>query len=161
MSFADRPSLRYQGLGFGFDLTDALLRAYREDPYRFEKARFARATAALRLRLARHHKRRVLRQSIPALRRLLSRKLRPLPRQASALRRLRRQLFAWWDECVEARGAGDVRLVARYGERARALIVAAIRRHLPQGARGAYTPQELASLSRRRHSRQRFAPYAR
>jgi hypothetical protein len=159
LRFKDKPNVKYTGLGASFDLTDAVMRANGEDPYRFEKARFARVTARLRLRMARRHKRKLLRRSLPALRRRLRRKLAKLPRSRLGQRRLRRLLFDWWDECAERRGARDKRLLARYGEQARALILVAIRCRLPAGSAFAYGRGELALLSRRRKSRQRFVPY--
>lgn len=84
----------------------------------------------------------------------------------------REQLFQRWDECVEAmrvdlKGFGDEAkssldaLREKAGGEARASIEAFIRRHLPKGSENAYTPEELRDLNRRRHSEERFDPYAR
>ncbi len=83
----------------------------------------------------------------------------------------REQLFQRWDECVEAmrvdlKGFGDGAkssldaLREKAGGEARASIEAFIRRHLPKGSENAYTPEELRDLNRRRHSEERFDPYA-
>jgi hypothetical protein len=83
----------------------------------------------------------------------------------------REQLFQRWDECVEAMsvkvdGFGDAAkssldaLREKAGGEARASIEAFIRRHLPKGSEDAYTPEELRELNRRRHSEERFDPYA-
>jgi hypothetical protein len=84
----------------------------------------------------------------------------------------REQLFERWDECVEAmtvdvKGFGDTakssidELREKAGGEARASIEAFIRRHLPKGSENAYTPEELRDLNRRRHSEEKFDPYAR
>jgi len=91
--------------------------------------------------------------------------------ERTALQR-RERLFQRWDECVEAmsvdvKGFGDAakssldELREKAGGEARASIEAFIRRHLPKGSEDAYTPEELRELNRRRHSEERFDPYAR
>lgn len=80
-------------------------------------------------------------------------------------------LFEIWDDCdesIEVDG-GDVieiddgaldELRRRAGARARARIVAFIRRNLPKDSPHAYTPEELRELNARRVSREPFDPYA-
>jgi hypothetical protein len=63
-------------------------------------------------------------------------------------------LFALWDECAEGDGP-----LGEAGERARAEVIGWIRTRLPAGTRDAYTPDEIAQLSRGRGSSQRFEPY--
>jgi hypothetical protein len=67
----------------------------------------------------------------------------------------KRALFELWDECAET---GDPTVVAG-GEAARRLVIGFIRAHLPAGSRDAYTPAELAALSRTKHSKAAFVPY--
>ena len=83
----------------------------------------------------------------------------------------REQLFERWDECVEAmtvdvKGFDEAKssldkLREKAGGEARASIESFIRRHLPKGSEDAYTPEELRELNRRRHSEEKFDPYAR
>ncbi|MBV8761469.1 MAG: hypothetical protein JO257_29500 [Deltaproteobacteria bacterium] len=64
-------------------------------------------------------------------------------------------LFELWDECAET---GDDDLVAA-GTAARTYLVGFIRAHLPQGAPGAFTPDDLTALNARKRSHATFQPY--
>ncbi len=64
-------------------------------------------------------------------------------------------LFELWDECAET---GETDLVAA-GTAARAYLVGFIRAHLPAGAPGAFTPDDLSRLNARKRSHATFQPY--
>ncbi len=82
----------------------------------------------------------------------------------------RKTIFKRWDECEETlkialpgfEGAEDSRidkLRHSAGEKARAQIVAFVRRHAPRDSADAYSTAELEALNRGRRSKQKFAPY--
>ncbi len=78
-------------------------------------------------------------------------------------------IFETWDDCEDslvvplgdasgkAPSLDELRL--RAGTRARAKVIAFIRRHLPAGSPDAFTARELVAMNERRNSRERFAPY--
>jgi hypothetical protein len=66
----------------------------------------------------------------------------------------KRALFELWDECAEGDDAAG-----EAGARARAEVIGWIRAHLPRGSAGAYTDDEIATLTARRTSKEAFAPY--
>lgn len=76
--------------------------------------------------------------------------------QPSSTRRQR--LFERWDECEEG-SSDDPSTRIQAGVRARAIIIAFIRKHLPASSAEAFTPAELEALNRLRASRARFDPY--
>ena len=67
----------------------------------------------------------------------------------------RRLVFRLWDDCAES---GDESTVL-FGRLARSTIESYIRRYLPRGSPGAYTPEDLVALNATRRSRRRFEPY--
>lgn len=79
-------------------------------------------------------------------------------------------LFEAWDDCderisIDLPGFSDRNteideLRVSAGEKARAQILAFIRRHLPADSSDAYTAAELRTLNAKRVSKARFAPYA-
>lgn len=74
----------------------------------------------------------------------------------------RRHLFELWDECEDIAPSGDTvsdRFRQRAGARARTIIEAFVRAHLPRGSGREYRPAELERLNRERTSAQAFAPY--
>jgi len=64
-------------------------------------------------------------------------------------------LFDLWDDCAEK---GDDDLVAA-GTGARLYVIGFIRAHLPQGAAGAFTPDDLTRLNAHKRSSATFQPY--
>ncbi|MCA9665651.1 MAG: hypothetical protein KC503_08685 [Myxococcales bacterium] len=159
LRFDDKPNFRWHGTGATFDVTDAVLRALGNDPYGYEKRRFARATAALRVRMRRRFNAKMLRTALGELPHKLARLLRAAKakKHPSALVTLRRLYFQLWDECLE--GTHNAR--AKAATRARAAIERFIRRNLPAASRLGYTKAELRELNRKRSSKQRFEPYGR
>ena len=66
----------------------------------------------------------------------------------------RQALFDLWDECAEGDGTDGAA-----GERARAMVIGWIGAHLPVGAPGAFSADDIARLDAHRASKQHFAPY--
>ena len=64
-------------------------------------------------------------------------------------------LFELWDDCAET---GDDDLVTA-GSAARSYLVGFIRAHLPQGAPGAFSPEDLTRLNAHKRSHATFQPY--
>lgn len=127
-----------------FDLTDEIMRALGQDPYRYEKARFLSATFELRIAMA-----------IEARKTDLKTSLADLPRRLEALwaderytaRERRRILYELWYETDQT----------TEGKKAAASIVDFIRRRLPCGAANGYSPGEIGALDRS-HADRRFPP---
>lgn len=130
-------------VGFTFDVTDAVMRRLGQDPYSAEKRRFARLSRAWRDGLRAAFQRRIRRQALARFgpQAGLCRRYRAL--DAHGRRRIRRWLFARWNETLE-----DAR-----GKPLRAAALGAIRRC---GIR--YPPAELARLNAGRRGRVPFAP---
>jgi hypothetical protein len=64
-------------------------------------------------------------------------------------------LFELWDDCAE--GGSDDMIAA--GNAARSYILGFIRAHLPQGAEGAFTSEDLSRLNAHKRSQATFQPY--
>lgn len=141
------------GIGGKFDVTDAVMRANGEDPYRYEKAKFLEETRELRMALAEADRRDRLRDAIHDLPKLLDRIWAHTTWPAVERRRA---LFDLWDECAEA---ADDDATLKAAQAVRATIVAFIRKKLPRGSADAYDDAELARLNAARQSRQTFEPY--
>lgn len=132
------------------DITAYLMRKTVGDPYASRKLKLLDATRDERAaRGSAYRSEQLSRSSELAsanLARLVAADLTPGERRAA--------LFTLWDECSEGEGeAGQA------GDRARAQIVGWIRAHLPIDGRDAFTPDEIATLNRRRGSNQVFSPY--
>ena len=126
-----------------FDVTDAVMRRLKQDPYGAEKRRFAHATRQWRLSLRRKHKAALLQQAL-ARYKLTGPTCRRYREAGSAgRRRLRRVLFERWDETVHE-GSG------------RAIRAAILR--LVNVCGMDYPPAELRALNGRRRSAARFTP---
>jgi hypothetical protein len=135
-----------------FDLTDALMRAHGEDPYRYEKQRFMEATRDERAGMAVTDRSERLHDAVARMPRYLE---KVWAHTAWSAAERRAALFALWDEVAEH---GDDELV-KTGVAVRAAIVGFIRRRLPAGSADAYPPAEVELLNRRRSSHERFEPY--
>jgi hypothetical protein len=127
------------------DITDEILRALGQDPYRVQKARFLAATFEVRMKMATAAQRE---DEFTSLDRLPA-ALATLWRDARySVRERRRVLFELW---CEADSPLD-------GPQVRTIIEAFIRRELPCGSPDAYTPAELQD-SRAAAAGQKFSPY--
>lgn len=138
-------------LSGGFDVTDWLMRSHGGDPYASKKLAFLDATRDERVQIGGRHRSEQLARSTQLMRRNLD----ALAAAHADLAARKRALFELWDDCAEA---GDPDLVAG-GQAARRLVVGFIRAHLPSGGPDAYTPDELAALSRAQQSKATFQPY--
>ena len=126
-----------------FDLTDEIMRAYGQDPYGREKARFLSATFEFRIKMA-----------IAARKADMKSALRYLPERLDELwgdvrytpRERRRILYELWYETDQT----------SEGERAARSIEEFIRRRLPCGSPAGYTGEELESFHRL-HPDRRFS----
>jgi hypothetical protein len=168
VQISDNPN--FQGKGFGcqgcngadtgmpgwsasFDLTDAIMRANGEDPYRYEKARFLEETFELRTAMAETDR---LERLDEAVRKLPERLALVWEYTVWTAAQRRRVLFDLWDECAEE---GDEPLLTASAA-ARKHIVGFIRSRLAAGTPDAYTADELATFKATRRSTARFDPYA-
>jgi hypothetical protein len=158
--FRDPPpaTVGVQGLGIGgtFDLNDLAFRAAGVDPYRTQKQRLADETREDRICLANEDRLDRKRIALGQLRQQLDAIVRRPEGDAQSWEERRRLVFELWDDCVEGGSEAERALAAAF----RAAIIGYVRRELPQGSPHAFTPEELATLNRRRSTRERFDPYA-
>ena len=133
------------GAGVTMDLTDEIMRALGQDPYRVQKARFLAATFEFRMSLAVAAHREDMRKSLDKLPDALAELWGDS--RYSALER-RRVLFELWRETS---GTPE-------GTRAGHIIERFIQRQLPCGSPDAYTRAELQAFQRREPGRA-FSPY--
>jgi len=137
-----------------FDLTDAVMRSKKKDPYAAAKLRFMAATAPWRRTLRRAARR----QARKAYFAHLPGRLRALwKRNDISTLRKRALLFRLWEECLEPGRTTDS-VLAQQG---RWMILRFIRKHLPRSGPKAFTRRELAWMGKRRKRRDlpRFDPY--
>jgi hypothetical protein len=139
-----------------FDVTDSIMRAAGQDPYRAQRMKMLDETREQRMTLAvrdRTARREAELAALPT-------ELRNIWKDGARSAKERRQLiFQLWDECQES-AEGEAEGAAA-GARARRGIVLFIREHLAEGSLEAYPKEELATLNLARQSRQRFDPYGR
>lgn len=134
-----------------FDLTDRLMRAVGQNPYRYEQHRLAEETREERICRMKAVQQRNEREALFRL----SDQLAAIWNESSPAELKRNLLFALWDECRDdSPDAGAVSALAY-----RATIESFIRKHLPQGSALGFTSVELASLNRHRTSARTFDPY--
>jgi hypothetical protein len=147
-------SVRWDAPAFAmvFDVTDAVMRRRRQDPYAAEKLAFLGETRPWRLGLRQAWRERVERDFFAALPgRLRSTWARTdLP---PAARRAR--IFELWDECLEASADRSSQLA----QQARGVILQFVRTHLPAGSPAAFTLGELSRYRQRRGPLVPFDPY--
>ena len=132
------------------DITSYLMRKTVGDPYASRKLKLLDATRDERAARGKAHRSEQLSRSSELVRanlaRLVAADLTPAARRVA--------LFTLWDECSEGEGAeGEA------GDRARAQVIGWIRAHLPVDGPDAFTPDEIATMNRRRGSNQVFSPY--
>lgn len=155
LRFSDRRvSWDGRNLGIRFDITDAVMRRLGDDPYRYRKLKFERETRRLRASLRADWKHRV---EVSYFRQLPGRLLGLWRRTDLSPAQRRKILFQLWEECLEP----DATRPGRKAQRARGMILAFIRKHLPRGSAHAYTVAELAIYLKRRQGRPAFDPYGR
>jgi hypothetical protein len=139
-----------------FDVTDSIMRAAGQDPYRAQRMKMLDETREQRMTLAVRDRTARREGELAAL----PTELRNIWKDGARSAKERRQLiFQLWDECQES-AEGEAEGAAA-GARARRGIVLFIREHLAEGSLEAYPKEELATLNLARQSRQRFDPYGR
>ncbi len=146
----DEPNLQRHGLGATFDVTDALMRHYGDDPYASNKRKFLDDTREERYQIGVEYKHKRLAHSAQLMQQNIDR----VWATAITLDARKRGLFELWDECAEV-GSDDLTAGALA---ARTLVTGTIRSRLT-GA-DAYTASELATLNAHRTSHARFDPYS-
>jgi len=139
------------GLAGGFDITDWLMRSNGQDPYSRKKLAFLDATRDERVQLGNRHRA----TQLALTPQIVQRNLDALWAGTQDVQARKRALFALGDECTET---GDPAVVTA-GEAARRLVIGFIRANLPAGSPDAYTPAELAELTRTKQSKAAFRPY--
>lgn len=139
-----------------FDVTDSIMRAHGQDPYRAQRMKMLDETREQRLTLAARDRSARRETELAALPTELRNIWKDEVRSAKERREI---IFQLWDECQEP-AEGEVEGAAA-GARARREIVLFIRERLAEGSREAYPKEELATLNLARQSRQRFDPYGR
>lgn len=138
-------------LALDFDVTDALMRKKKIDPYASRKLAFLDETREARVELGRAHRKEVLARTAE----IVTQNLAATWQLITSHEERKRALFEIWDEVDET---GDEDLVEA-GKAARAAVVGFIRGHLPRGGEHAFTADDLERLNRKRKSRTVFAPY--
>ncbi len=138
-------------LQLDFDITDALMRKKKMDPYASRKLAFLDQTRDARVELGRQYRKEVLARTSEIVRGNLELMWATVTDAAAR----KTALFDLWDEVDEA---GDEEVVAA-GTAARATVIGFLRARFPSSSATAYTASEIAALNGKRKSRAVFAPY--
>jgi len=149
VSFDDKSIRDFKGLSGGFDITDLLMRAKGNDPYRAEKQAFLENTESMRKKMAQA----ALKERVSASLGQLPARLEEIWRDTRRTAKDRRLLLyeTWKDAASSEADVGDA------AKEACAIVETYVRRYLPVGSEDAYPEEELAQLNR--NQRQKFAPY--
>ena len=142
VSFDNKNLRDFNGTSGTFDLNDLISKGKHEDPYRYQKQAFMKATEAQRTELAKRYRAAEVRASLDRLPSTLEEIWGDRRKPAAQRRRL---LYTLWKDVED--DAGD----------ARTIIEAFIRNRLPEGSDEAFTDEELAAINR--SSKLRFQPY--
>ncbi len=138
-------------LAIDFDVTDALMRKKKMDPYASRKLAFLDETRDARVEMGREHRKEVLAKTAQIVRQNLDAISASITNPAE----LKSALFEVWDEVDET---GEEELVEA-GKAARAAVIGFIRGRLRRGGDNAFTADELERFNRKRKSRAAFVPY--
>jgi hypothetical protein len=149
VSFDDKNIRDFKGLSGGFDVTDLLMKAKHQDPYRAEKQAFMNYTDAMRRKMA-----------VSALKERQAASLEHLPEHLDEVWhnhghpvewRHKEMYEMWLDAAMSQADTGDA------AKEACNIIETYVRRYLPADGEDAYTEDELAKLN---HGKSfKFAPY--
>jgi hypothetical protein len=139
-------------LGGGFDVTDAIMRRHKVDPYASRKLAYLDKTRDERVQIGSRYRKEQLAKSTE----LMQKNLGALWVATTDLGARKQTLFELWDECAEAGEAS----VVDGGKTARMIVLGWINAKLPAGSAQAYTTSELATFNRKRQSKAAFEPYA-
>jgi hypothetical protein len=149
VSFDDKNIRDFNGTSGSFDLNDLISRGKKEDPYRYLKQEFLKATEAQRTELARKARAELVRASLQRLPSHLESIWGDRRRSARDRKDL---IFNLWREAQTGDGEDG-----KAGAEARSIIEAFIRNRLPEGSEDAFTDEELSAYNRA--GKQRFQPY--
>ncbi len=149
VNFDDKSVRDFKGLSGGFDITDMLMRAKGNDPYRAEKQAFMLQTEGMRKKMAQ-----------AALKERVNASLANLPAHLDAIWRdprrspeqRRRTLYEMWKDGAES----DLEAIDAASS-ACDIVETFVRRYLPQGSDDGYSEEELAMLNR--GQKKKFQPY--
>jgi hypothetical protein len=139
------------GIGGKFDLTDKIMKAVGQNPYRYEQHRLAEATREERLCKMIEAQRSREKSALFGLKERLS-DIMMTPGYSDSEKR--RTLFELWDECLDQDPATHSGASAM-----RATIEAFVRDRLPLHSGRGYLAAELTLLNKKRSSRAVFDPY--
>ncbi len=149
VSFDDKNIRDFKGLSGGFDVTDLLMKAKHQDPYRAEKQAFMNYTDAMRKKMA-----------VAALKERQAASLEHLPEhlddiwrnRARTVEARRQEIYEMWlDAAMSESETGDA------AKEACSIVETYVRRYLPADSADAFTEDELAKLNGGK--RFKFAPY--
>jgi hypothetical protein len=138
-------------IGGGFDVTDALMRRKKIDPYAAAKLKYLDSTRDERVQIGNRYRKQQLAQSAA----LMQKNLDALTASTADAVAKKQALFELWDDCAET---GSEALVEG-GKAARALVIGYLRARFPAGSATAYTAAELERFNRRKASKATFEPY--
>jgi hypothetical protein len=149
VSFDDKSLRDFKGLSGGFDITDMIMRAKGNDPYRAEKAAFLKETEGMRKKMAQA----ALKERIQASLARLPAQLDEIWRDPSRPVAERKHLLyeTWKDAALSEADVGDS------AREASVIVENYVRRYLPRGSEHAFTEDELDKLNR--SQRLKFQPY--
>ncbi len=149
VSFDDKSIRDFKGLSGGFDITDMLMRAKGDDPYRHEKKMFLETTEAMRKKMAQATLKERVQESLAQVPGRLHQIWRDTRMSAKERRGL---LYETWKDAAMSDSAVD-----DAGREACATVEAFVRRYLPADSEDAFTEDELARYNR--GQKLAFAPY--
>lgn len=149
VKLVDKANVQPEGLGARFDVTDALMRAVGQDPYRADKLKFLDRTRDQRVAIGNEHRKDQLARS----RHFMTANVQRAWASTTDLAARKQLLFELWDDCAET-GRDDI---VKGAAEAREILVNFIQMKL-RGA-DAYTADELRAFNAKRTSKKVFAPY--
>lgn len=139
VSFEDRFPIGFGKGTFSFDLTDAVEKARRRDPYALEKRRFMDATAASRKKLCEE----VLEQKTQQAKEVLESKMSQILREKGSPTEQRKALFIVWVDIGDEPGPS-------VASRLRQQWLSFVRYHFPSDSSKAYTSEEIMRFDEER-----------
>jgi hypothetical protein len=146
----DKPNWQQQSLFFAkFDVTDALMRSHKDDPYAADKLRYLDRTRDQRVRIGKEYRKEVAAHAGD----YMTRNLMAAWGSTTDLAKRKQMMFDLWDDCAET---GDDQQIAA-GHAARVLVERWIQMKLV--GPNVYTAAELLAFNKKRTSKQPFAPY--
>ena len=149
VTFEDKSLRDFKGLSGGFDITDMIMRAKHNDPYRAEKQAFMDVTENQRKKMAQAALKERMQASLGELPTMLARIWRDKSVPAAERRKL---LYDTWHDAATSDA-----LDAEGTKEACALIEVFVRRYLPNGTEDAFTDDELDRFNSGK--KVKFAPY--